>query len=41
MSDLTPIIETLEHRWMRSWVNGDVKTLKALTATRLHFLDGV
>jgi hypothetical protein len=23
MADLTPVIETMEHRWMRAWVNGD------------------
>lgn len=32
MADLTPVIETMEHRWMRAWVNGDVRELKALTA---------
>ena len=32
MGDLTPVIETMEHRWMRAWVNGDVKQLKGLTA---------
>lgn len=40
MSDLTAIIETLEHRWMRAWVNGDVKTLKALTARDFILLTG-
>jgi len=32
MSDITSAIETLEHRWMRAWVNGDTKALKAITA---------
>ncbi len=32
MADLTPIIETMENRWMRAWVNRDMKTLKSLTA---------
>jgi hypothetical protein len=32
MSDLTPVIETMEHRWMRAWVNREVKALKGLTA---------
>ena len=32
MADLTPVIETMEHRWMRAWVNCDIKELKSLTA---------
>ena len=32
MADLHPIIETLEHRWMRAWVGGDTRALKALTS---------
>jgi ketosteroid isomerase-like protein len=32
MADLTPEIETMEHRWMRAWVNRDSKSLKAITA---------
>jgi ketosteroid isomerase-like protein len=32
MSDLTPVIETMENRWMRAWVQRDVKAMKALTA---------
>jgi ketosteroid isomerase-like protein len=32
MSDLTPVIETMENRWMRGWVARDGKALKALTA---------
>ena len=40
MSDLTPVIETLEHRWMRAWVNGDTKAQKGLTARDFMFLTG-
>ena len=32
MADLTAVIETMEHRWMRAWVNDEIKELKALTA---------
>jgi hypothetical protein len=32
MSDLTPVIETMEHRLMRAWVGRDGKELKVLTA---------
>ena len=32
MADLAPVIETMEHRWMRAWANGDRRELKALTA---------
>jgi ketosteroid isomerase-like protein len=32
MSDITPAIETMEHRWMRAWVNRDTKAQKAITA---------
>jgi ketosteroid isomerase-like protein len=40
MSDLTPVIETMEHRWMRAWVNRDVKALKAITAKDFILLTG-
>ena len=33
MADLTPVIETLENRWMRAWVNRDAKAMKSLTAS--------
>ena len=33
MADLTPVIETLENRWMRAWVNRDSKAMKSLTAS--------
>jgi ketosteroid isomerase-like protein len=32
MADLTPVMETLENRWMRAWVQRDAKALKSLTA---------
>jgi hypothetical protein len=32
MADLTPVIETMEHSWMRAWVQRDAKALKALTS---------
>lgn len=40
MADLTPIIETMENRWMRAWVNRDSKALKALTARGFILLMG-
>lgn len=40
MADLTPVIETMEHRWMRAWVNGDIKALKALTSKTFILLTG-
>jgi hypothetical protein len=40
MRDLTPIIETMEHRWMRAWANRDLKTLKSLTARDFLLLTG-
>ena len=33
MAELSPVIETMEHRWMRAWVNGDAKALKSVTAS--------
>ena len=32
MADLLPFLEMMENRWMRAWVAGDVRTLKALTS---------
>lgn len=32
MPDITAVIETMEHRWMRAWVNCDGRALKSLTA---------
>ncbi|MBA2466190.1 MAG: nuclear transport factor 2 family protein [Sphingomonas sp.] len=40
MADLLPIIETLENRWMRAWVQRDAKDLKALTSSRFMLLMG-
>lgn len=40
MADLTPIIETMEHRWMRAWVNRELKVLKGLTASNFILLMG-
>ncbi len=36
MADLTPVIETMENRWMRAWVNGDLKAMKAASNFRLR-----
>lgn len=40
MADLSPAIETLENRWMRAWVAGEVKDMKALTARDFILLVG-
>ena len=40
MADLTATIETLEHRWMRAWVSGDLKAMKAITAKNFILLTG-
>ncbi|MCL6678750.1 nuclear transport factor 2 family protein [Sphingomonas sp. RG327] len=40
MADIHPIIETMEHRWMRAWVTGDMKTLKALTSRNFRMVIG-
>jgi ketosteroid isomerase-like protein len=40
MADLTPVIETMEHRWMRAWVNDDMRALKAITAKNFILLTG-
>lgn len=40
MADLTPVIETMEHRWMRAWVGRDMKALKAITAKDFILLMG-
>jgi hypothetical protein len=40
MADLLPIIEAMEHRFMRAWVGRDARTLKALTSRHLIFLMG-
>jgi ketosteroid isomerase-like protein len=38
MTNLTPVIETMEHCWMRAWVNGDVRALKTITAKNFILL---
>jgi hypothetical protein len=40
MADILPIIETLENRYMRAWVGGDARTLKALTARNFRLVMG-
>jgi ketosteroid isomerase-like protein len=40
MSSLAPVIETMEHSWMRAWVNRDAKALKSLTARDFILLTG-
>ena len=40
MNDDASKIEALEHRWMRAWVNGDKKEMKALASRDFIFLFG-
>ena len=40
MAELSPVIETLEHRWMRAWTGRDLKELKSLTARDFILLVG-
>ena len=40
MANLMPVIETLENRWMRAWINGDVKELKSLTSRNFRMVMG-
>lgn len=40
MADLTPVIETMEHRWMRAWVAGDARALKSVTTKDFILLMG-
>ena len=40
MTDLLPIIETMENRWMRAWVTRDLRTLKALTSRQFMLVMG-
>ena len=40
MADLSPIIETMENRWMRAWVQRDGKALKAMTSKDFILLLG-
>ena len=38
MANLTPVIETMEHRWMRAWVNDDIRAMKAIMARNFILL---
>ena len=40
MADIPTLIETLENRWMRAWIGGDLKTLKSLTARNFRLVIG-
>ncbi len=40
MSDLLPVIETLENRWMRAWMSRDMRTLRKLTSRDFMLLVG-
>ncbi len=40
MANLLPVIETLEHRWMRAWVGRDARDLKSLTSGEFRFVTG-
>jgi len=40
MADILPVIETLENRWMRAWIGGDVKTLRSLTSRNFRMVVG-
>lgn len=40
MADILPIVETLENRWMRAWVNADARELKALTSRKFRMVIG-
>jgi Domain of unknown function (DUF4440) len=40
MADLSPVIETMEHRWMRAWVSRDARDLKSLTARNFRLVMG-
>ena len=40
MDEFSSQIEALEHRWMRSWIQGDRKQLKAMTARSFILLFG-
>ena len=40
MSEILPVIETMENRWMRAWIGRDARELKALTATNFRMVIG-
>ena len=40
MADLSVVVETMEHRWMRGWVAGDKSVLKELTSRNFRLVMG-
>ena len=38
MANLHPLIETMERSYMRAWITGDVKALKALTSRNFRMV---
>jgi hypothetical protein len=40
MADFAPLIETMEHRWMRAWIQGDRRTMKKLVSSDFRLLIG-
>lgn len=40
MADFAPLIETMEHRWMRAWIQGDRRTMKKLLSSDFRLLVG-
>ena len=40
MADLLPVLEMMENRWMRAWMAGDSRTLKALTSPKFRMVLG-
>ena len=40
MTDIIPVIETMENRWMRAWISRDARTLKALTSPSFRMVIG-
>ena len=40
MAELSPVIETMENRWMRAWVQRDARALNSLTARNFQLLVG-
>ena len=38
MADILPLLEMLENRWMRAWVNNDAKALKELTSRKFRMV---
>jgi hypothetical protein len=40
MSERSASIETMEHRYMRAWISGDARALKAMTSRRFRMVIG-